>query len=215
MDRESNQPLRTYPQIVVNPKRILSIEKFLIKQYCAQPFRRRNNQTGWQDHEKNFSAERTETQTYPRLSRTHEHPWRPCRYPCSPRQGPGSPERLISVARFGLPGSRRLRKRVQFDRVFDQKCSSSDRLFAVYASTANGDGPRLGLVVSRRVSTKAVVRNRIKRQVRELFRHTVPELNDLDVVVVARTAAAAADSLNIRSSLERHWKRIIKQCGNS
>jgi ribonuclease P protein component len=194
---------------------ILSIEKFLIKQYCAQPFRTRINQTEWQDHEKNISAERIEAQTYPRFSRTHEHPGRPGDYPCSPGKRPGSPERIISVAQFGLPGSRRLRKRAQFDRVFDQKCSSSDRLFAVYAASTDGEGPRLGLVVSRRVSTKAVARNRIKRQVRELFRQTASELKELDIVVVARVAAGGATGSDIRSSLTRHWNNVIKQCGNS
>jgi ribonuclease P protein component len=119
------------------------------------------------------------------------------------------------VAQFGLPGARRLRKRAQFDRVFDQKCSSGDRLFAVHAARMDDLGPRLGLVVSRRVSTKAVTRNRIKRLVRESFRLALPELDSLDIVVVARSATATETAATIRTSLTRHWKKVIKQCGNS
>lgn len=48
------------------------------------------------------------------------------------------------------------------------------------------DHPRLGLAVSRKVSKRAVVRNRIKRRLRELFRrngeHVPPSV---DLVVIA------------------------------
>lgn len=49
---------------------------------------------------------------------------------------------------------------------------------------------RLGLTVSRRVGN-AVVRNRVKRRVREWFRHRRENLGDgVDLVVIARPEAA-------------------------
>ncbi len=71
---------------------------------------------------------------------------------------------------------------------------------------------RLGLAVSRRVSSKAVDRNRIKRQIRESFRQHQTLLQGLDVVVVANTAARTIANNEIRDALLQHWKRIIKKC---
>jgi ribonuclease P protein component len=53
------------------------------------------------------------------------------------------------------------------------------------------DHARLGLAVSRKVDARAVVRNRIKRQLRGAFRHHRAQLAPGDYVVVARPGAAA------------------------
>lgn len=119
------------------------------------------------------------------------------------------------MALLGLTSKRRLKSRPQFDRVFDHKCISRDKYFAVYACPNNEQMSRLGLVVSRRVSNRAVDRNRIKRQIREDFRQSVTELENLDYVVVARNAALKETGAVISASLQQHWKRLNKQCGNS
>ena len=50
---------------------------------------------------------------------------------------------------------------------------------------ANDRGnPRLGLVISRKAAGAAVARNRIKRLVRESFRHTQTQLGGFDIVVI-------------------------------
>jgi ribonuclease P protein component len=51
--------------------------------------------------------------------------------------------------------------------------------------------PRLGVTVSTRVGT-AVVRNRLKRWVREAFRATAAELPAVDLVVIGRSSAREA-----------------------
>ena len=75
---------------------------------------------------------------------------------------------------------------------------------------ARGDESRLGMAVSTKVAPRAVDRNRIKRLVRESFRHT-GALPDLDIVVIARPAARGADSSTLRTSLERHWRRLAEK----
>jgi len=54
--------------------------------------------------------------------------------------------------------------------------------------------PRVGLVVSKRISKHAVERNYIKRRLSEAVRHVLPELpGGWDVVLSARKAATTAD----------------------
>lgn len=78
---------------------------------------------------------------------------------------------------------------------------------------ANGQpAARLGITVSRKVSTHAVIRNRIKRQVRECFRSCQNDLIGLDLVVVARRAAVGESSTAVCLALQNHWKRLKRQC---
>ena len=55
---------------------------------------------------------------------------------------------------------------------------------------------RIGITVSRRVGG-AVVRNRVKRLVKEAFRVLPPRPPALDMVIIARPAAAAADHTTV------------------
>ena len=71
-----------------------------------------------------------------------------------------------------------------------------------------GEGAfRVGFVTSRRVGG-AVVRNRVRRRLREIVRRHQPALaNGLWLVVIARPAAARASS----AALEEEWSRLVKR----
>ncbi len=110
------------------------------------------------------------------------------------------------TARLTLPPSHRLADKPAFDRVFDSASSSRDRYFTVLSAGNELTHPRLGLAVSRKVSPRAVDRNRIRRVVRESFREHQYDLPACDLVVMARPAARDADNGQLRNSLERHWR---------
>lgn len=61
-------------------------------------------------------------------------------------------------------------------------------------------GPRFGLAVSRKVGN-AVVRNRVKRWIREAARLGRRGVGGWDVVVIARSAAATAGAAAIAAEL--------------
>ena len=76
------------------------------------------------------------------------------------------------------------------------------------------DYPRLGLIVSSRVARRAVVRNRIKRIVRESFRMQQVKIKGWDVVVIARPGVVKQSNQALFASLEGHWKKL-EQCARS
>ena len=109
--------------------------------------------------------------------------------------------------------SERLLHSEDYRRTIANRCRSDDQLFTVYAVKRQTDSARLGITVSRRVSTKAVRRNRLKRRVRESFRYHNPPLAGLDLVVIARQAANKSGRLQLDESLLGHWIRIGEKCG--
>ena len=88
----------------------------------------------------------------------------------------------------------RLSRSRDFDAVYRHGRSVSTRFLVLYwfAREDDGEGPRLGLAVPKAVGP-AVVRNRMKRRLRETFRTRLPELpQDQDYVLVVRPGLAEA-----------------------
>ena len=76
---------------------------------------------------------------------------------------------------------------------------------------------RLGLIVSGKVGN-AVARNRIKRILRETFRHIRPKLkvvlcSELDIVVIARQKAAEVSGKVLSLAFESCLARLFKKFG--
>jgi ribonuclease P protein component len=111
---------------------------------------------------------------------------------------------IVMPARF--PAGARVRAKAEFARVFDAGKRAADPLLALHRLD-DGEPPRLGLAVSRKVDARAVGRNRIKRVLRDGFRHARARLAPGAYVVVARAAAARADNAALRASLLRLLQR--------
>lgn len=89
----------------------------------------------------------------------------------------------------GFPKQMRLRKRKEFLAVYRQGKRYSGTAFTFWILKRDHGAGRLGITVSRKVG-KAVVRNRIKRVVREYFRHHSATFAATDVVIDAKPQAA-------------------------
>ena len=112
---------------------------------------------------------------------------------------------------------RRLRRRAEFQRVFDGGQRIRGRfLTVIVAPSETSGGARLGLVASRKLGD-AVRRNLAKRLIREIFRLNPPQPGDtrgVDIVVIPRVELfdAAYTTLveDYRSALSRGLSRLRK-----
>ena len=92
-----------------------------------------------------------------------------------------------------------LTKTEQYALVYRGGSSWVDRLVVMKVLPSNLDLTRCGFSVSRRVGS-AVVRNRVKRRLREILRLT-PLPPGWDIVFIARPKVAAARYVNIEKSV--------------
>ena len=105
----------------------------------------------------------------------------------------------------------RLKQRRDFARVFARRVSAGDRHLVVYAERNDLPHSRLGIVVSRRLG-KAVLRNRLKRLVREAYRlqqHDLPA--GLDIICIPRRDPGASlddYATSLRRLLPKLHKRL-------
>ena len=118
----------------------------------------------------------------------------------------------VGAPAFRFPKYRRLVCSAEFQSVITHGCRSKDTLFIVYAYDNGEQLGRLGVTVSRRVAARAVERNRIKRAIKESFRHQETILVGLDVVTIARGATQGIETKQLFVSLGEHWRRVNQQC---
>ena len=111
---------------------------------------------------------------------------------------------VVSAPRF--PRTARVRAKAEFSAVFDRGRRTAEPRMALHW-LADAAPARLGLAVSRKVDPHAVGRNRIKRSLREAFRHLRGRLPGGAYVVVARAGAAQADGAALRDAFERLLQR--------
>jgi ribonuclease P protein component len=95
---------------------------------------------------------------------------------------------------FVLPNEARLRKRWEFNAVYRMGCKKNTPHLLLLTLKNNRDQSRIGLTVSRKVGN-AVVRNRVKRVIREFFRLDRFQLDcPVDLSVIAKRGAGCVST---------------------
>ncbi|MDW3095949.1 MAG: ribonuclease P protein component [Gammaproteobacteria bacterium] len=102
----------------------------------------------------------------------------------------------------------RLLSSKDFQDVFAKPIKSSDSAYTVLARPNQLSGPRLGVIVSKKNVPKAVVRNRLKRVVRESFRTHKNIISAFDVVVICKKNSANILNQSLAEKLQKHWKSL-------
>ena len=71
---------------------------------------------------------------------------------------------------------------------------------------------KLGITVSKKVSKRAIDRNRIKRQIREWFRKNKLSCSHLDLIITAKPAVNKKTNQEMQYSLNDLWQKVQKKC---
>ena len=102
-----------------------------------------------------------------------------------------------------LPATQRIRRRPEFERIYNTGAKIYSRLMTVFVMSNGTDFPRLGVAATRKLGS-AVERNHAKRLARELFRRR-KNVGGLDIVIVPRR-----DMLNAPfATLEAEYSSLL------
>ena len=112
------------------------------------------------------------------------------------------------MSSFSFPKTRRLTHRLEYERVKRSGTTQRGKLLMLNAMPLENSDPwRAGFVTSSRLGG-AVVRNRVRRRLREIVRRHQHELRQgVWFVIVARYEAATASY----SALEDEWLRLARR----
>jgi ribonuclease P protein component len=108
----------------------------------------------------------------------------------------------------GLPREARLRRAADFAAMRQGSGRLGGRCFSVRYRANGLDQARLGLAISKRVSKRAVERNRIKRLLRESFRRHRHELPPMDLLVMARESAVSLPGPQLLAEIDALWRKL-------
>ena len=170
-----------------------------------------------QNAKKNFSTEQPSPRQDARVSEPYEDLRRPGRHIPPPRPGPKEADcQLGEVAehatKSGFPKSVRLLRSSDFRRVYDQGTRHTCPFFAAFSLLEpTAAGPRVGFTAPKGLG-KAVVRNRIKRRMREAVRLELASLSP-EWSIVFNPRRKVQDCLF--TELQAEIRRLFIRCANS
>lgn len=119
------------------------------------------------------------------------------------------------MKKFGFTRSVRLMDSSDFKRLFETGKRASGKSFTVLYYPNNLAHGRLGLALPRKHFSRAVDKNRIKRLIRESFRHWQGTIGGYDLVVLSKSGVSRRPNSDLQRCLELQWLCLIQQCGHS
>jgi ribonuclease P protein component len=121
----------------------------------------------------------------------------------------------LSFQDTGFPKEARLRKRSEFLRLSNAQQKTHIRGFLLVWSANTHSIARLGITVGKKIGC-AVVRNRVKRYLREIFRQNRMVLTAVDVNIIARRESSQMDYFEVQRELDKAFTLIcVSTCSRA
>lgn len=111
----------------------------------------------------------------------------------------------------GFGREKRLLVPRQFKAVFDSPSGKVPGRNVLLLARDNAlNHPRLGMVIGKKSVKLSVERNRLKRQIRESFRHNLELLAGWDIVIVAKRGLGDLENEELKQQFGKLWKRLAR-----
>lgn len=105
----------------------------------------------------------------------------------------------------------RLLDATQYKYVFAKARRFGNQNFTLLVRVNEESHARMGLAIAKKAVKRAVDRNRIKRIIRESFRHMQYDLPNIDVVIMCRPSAVPLKKEEIRQQFDKQWSYINRK----
>lgn len=107
----------------------------------------------------------------------------------------------------------RVKKNEDFSRIIKEKQSLANRSFIIYYLKNNNGHARIGISVSKKLG-KAIVRNKVKRQVRMMIQQIIDFNDSYDYIVIVRNKYLDLDFNSNLNELKYLYRKILKRMEN-
>ncbi|MGH8752674.1 MAG: ribonuclease P protein component [Burkholderiales bacterium] len=111
---------------------------------------------------------------------------------------------------YSLPKAFRITKTEQFSAVFHANKTESGAAFQVLVKPKRQEFARLGVVLSKKVTPRAVDRSYVKRLIREEFRMRKHSLGGMEVVVKVLRQLSKAQARQARMELSNLFTKVSR-----
>lgn len=101
-------------------------------------------------------------------------------------------------------------KRKDFERIFREGKKISSPEFTIYWQKNQKILSRWAIIVSQKLSKKAVIRNKLKRQLREILRKEGKEIKGFDLIIIPRPLLLEKNFSDLQEILRENLKQIKK-----
>ncbi|RLC36377.1 ribonuclease P protein component [Candidatus Falkowbacteria bacterium] len=103
----------------------------------------------------------------------------------------------------------KLTKKKEFEKVYKNGKSSFNQLLGIKTIQSQNKKARFGIIVSTKISKKAVERNKIKRQIRAALEKEQEKIKEnIDCVIITRPEIINKNYKEIENSIYKNLKRL-------
>lgn len=110
-----------------------------------------------------------------------------------------------------FPREYRLLTPENFNNVFKDPIRAASPFVTILAKERGLGFPRLGLIVPKKNLKQAVWRNRFKRIIRENFRKSKQNIENLDIVVIAKFGSNELSNDELNTLVSKLWNTISRR----
>jgi ribonuclease P protein component len=108
-----------------------------------------------------------------------------------------------------LPKKNLLKKKKDFDNIFKKGKTMAGKLVFLRFLKNNLEDVRVGFIVSSKISKKAVIRNKIKRRLREIFKNNINNIKKkIDIIIIAKPEIVNKNYQDIKNDIEKLIQNI-------